>query len=269
MSTVPAQAVSKSRNFGRHVLRVIQGAALTLLLLLTVATAGASLLAAFGILPWLEISARFGGIEMPYAGMALQLVFTGFCLSLIFFLPAHWRMARLERSHRRFSINLDDIARAYRIAHTADRAGAFTLSDEFDTMRERLTHMRDHPDLGHLEPELLEVSAQMSFVARDLARTYSDQKIARAKTFLKQRQEELDQVRETVELARQTSGELRRWLADVEAEEREIEKQVARLDADLQEVLPKLGYAIEQTPAATVVPLTKQAKEAGGKPPGA
>lgn len=254
MGTTSAKALSPWKNFGAQALRIIQGAALTLLVLLALGIAGASVLAAFGVLPWLEINALYGENPIPYAGMALQLAFAAFCLTLVFFLPAHGRMARLERSHRRFSVDLEDIARAYYVAHAADRTGMFALSDEFDSMRERMAHLRNHPDLGHLEPELLEVSAQMSFLARDLARTYSDRKVARAKTFLKQRQEELDQISDTIRLALQSSGELKRWLEDIQAEERVIEAQIARLDADLQEVLPKLGYAFEP-PESTVIPM--------------
>ena len=44
------------------------------------------------------------------------------------------------------------VARAYRHAHAADRAGVFALSSEFDAMRARLEHLRKHPDLSHLEP---------------------------------------------------------------------------------------------------------------------
>ena len=42
---------------------------------------------------------------------------------------------------------MEDIARAYHLCHTADRAGVFTLSSEFDSVRERLAYQRDHPDL--------------------------------------------------------------------------------------------------------------------------
>jgi hypothetical protein len=59
-------------------------------------------------------------------------------------------------------------------------------------MPERITHLRRHPDLGGLEPELLEFTAQMSLQSRDFARIYCDDKIKRAKTFLEQRQQKAD-----------------------------------------------------------------------------
>ena len=49
-----------------------------------------------------------------------------------------------------------------------------------------------HPDLGALEPEILELAAQMSRISQDLAETYSDEKVDRARTFLQQRQQEID-----------------------------------------------------------------------------
>ncbi|MFC2968339.1 hypothetical protein [Acidimangrovimonas pyrenivorans] len=75
---------------------------------------------------------------------------------------------------------LPGAARALARAHGGDREGVFALSSEFDSMRERLTHLRKHPDLSGLEPELLELAAQMSHLSRDLARVYSDEKVARA-----------------------------------------------------------------------------------------
>ena len=56
--------------------------------------------------------------------------------------------------------------------------------------------------------------------------------------------------------------ELRRWLNDIEAEERQIERQIKRLEADLREVLPQLGYAMEADDPreSTVVQLPMPAK---------
>lgn len=246
----------------RVAVSALQSAAHGLVILLAVVLVFASTLAALGYLPWPNLALAFGAAPLPGAGMWAQLGLTGFTALLCLFLPANARMSRLERSHRTFAMGLEDVAHAYRIAHAADRAGVFALSGEFDAMRARLTHLRQHPDLAHLEPELLQLAAQMSFQTRDLARTYSDARVARARDFLKQRQEEAQALTDRITVARQTTDELRRWLTDIEAEERQAEQQIKRLEADLREILPQLGYALEADDPrdATVVQLPKPAK---------
>lgn len=240
-------------------LRLAQAGAHGLLLLLTLAAIAASLLAALGQLPWLDLALRYGGADLPQSGMWAQLALTALLCLICLFLPANARMARLERSHRSFAMGLEDVAHAYRLAHAADRAGVFALSGEFESMRARLAHLRNHPDLGQLEPELLQLAAQMSFQTRDLARTYSDDRVARARAFLQQRQEEVAALTDRITLARQTVDELRRWLTDIEVEERQAEAQIKRLEADLREILPQIGYAMEaeEPRDATVVQLPK------------
>ena len=222
----------------------------------------ATLLAATGQLPWPALPARFGETPVPQAGMLAQIALTVLLCLVCLVLPANARMMRLERSHRSFEMGIEDVARAYRIAHASDRAGVFALSSEFDAVRERLDHMRKHPDLSHLEPELLQMAAQMSFATRDLAQTYSDDRVARARSFLKQRQEEAQAMADRLAIARRTVDELRRWLTDVEREERQAEVQIKRLEADLREILPQLGYAMEMEEQrdATVVQLPKPSK---------
>ena len=51
--------------------------------------------AAFGILPWLELSARIEGAEIANAGMIAQIGFAVFCLALLFFLPSNSRIMQL------------------------------------------------------------------------------------------------------------------------------------------------------------------------------
>ena len=63
------------------------------------------------------------------------------------------RVMRLENSHRSFRVTMWDVAQAYQAAHAADRDGCFRLKSEFDSVRERLEHLRRHPDLGVLEPD--------------------------------------------------------------------------------------------------------------------
>lgn len=242
--------------------RRAQSLAHLLLALLTLAALAAALLAATGHLPWVHLPLRYGAQDLPQSGMWAQLALTALLCLICLFLPANARMARLERSHRSFAMGLEDVAHAYRLAHAADRAGVFALSGEFESMRARLAHLRDHPDLGQLEPELLQLAAQMSFQTRDLARTYSDDRVARARSFLQQRQEEVTALSDRITLARRTVDELRRWLTDIEAEERQAELQIKRLEADLREILPQIGYTMEAEDSrdATVVQLPKPGK---------
>lgn len=230
-----------------------------LVALLAVGLLALSLAAAFGLVPWPQIALFFGGQAVPQAGMWLQIGLTALIWLFLIFLPGNLRISRLERSHRSFALGMDDVARAYRAAHAADRAGVFALSAEFDSMRARMEHMRDHPDLQHLEPELLQVAAQMSLETRDLAHAYSNEKVNRAKTFLKQRQEEVQALTDRLAIARRTCDELRRWLSDIEADERTAQTQLRRLEADLKEILPTLGYDfdLEDHRDANVVSLPK------------
>ena len=129
-------------------------------------------------------------------------------------------------------------------------------------MRARFDHLRQHPDLRHLEPELLDLAAKMSFVSRDLSRVYSDDKVGRARVFLSQRQEEIASVADRIAAARRTCDELRRWLTEIESEERTAQTQIRRLEADLQEILPTLGYDFDigEPHPDNVVALTKPGK---------
>ncbi len=250
----------------RQTFDTVQGAARrlveVLVVLVAVALLAACLAAAFGMIPRPEVALRFGGQDVPYPGMALQIGLTVLLTVLMIFLPANQRMARLERSHRSFAIGMEDVARAYRIAHAADRSGVFALSGEFESMRARFDHLRQHPDLRHLEPELLDLAAEMSFVSRDLARVYSDDKVGRARIFLTQRQEEVAGVADRIAAARRTCDELRRWLTEIESEERTAQTQIRRLEADLQEILPTLGYDFDigETHPDNVVSLSKPGK---------
>ena len=73
------------------------------------------------------------------------------------------------------------------------------------------------------------------------------------------REEEAQAMEERVAMARQTCDALKRWLTDVEVEERKLSENIRLLERDLREVLPALGYELEDAPAAAnVVPLPKQ-----------
>ena len=253
-SSMSVSVVSLLRSCQQFVQMVFQG----LILLTALGLVAASVAAAVGLLPWPDLTLGYGGQTLQ-AGMSAQLALTFLATALTFYLPSNLRMARLERSHRSFAMGMDDVAVAYRRAHAADRAGVFALSGEFDAMRARLEHLRDHPDLGHLEPELLQLAAQMSLETRELARSYSDDKVNRARLFLKQRQEEAQALTDRLGLARRTCDELRRWLSDIEATERSAQQQIRRLEADLKEILPTLGYDFDHNDVqdANVVSLPK------------
>ena len=71
-----------------------------------------------------------------------------------------------------------------------------------------------------------------------------------------------DLLADRIKLARMTCDELRKWLVDVEAEERRNHEQIKRLEADLREILPTLGYDfdLEDHREQNVVQLPKPGK---------
>ena len=229
--------------------RALQMIAMAILALAATAAIAATVAATLGYLPWLSLSASYGETALPWAGMALQIFVTGLLVALVFFLPSSSRVLALENSHRHFRVSMDDVARAYHVAHTADRAGVFTMSSEFDAVRERLAFLRDHPDLGHLEHDVMEMAAQMSEQARDLADIYSDEKVVRARKFLSQRQEEAERQQERIVEALHVCREMKRWSDQVELEESVVASQLAQLEDQLHSILPDLGLE-PKTPAA-------------------
>jgi hypothetical protein len=240
----------------RQVQVLVMSAVMVGALALTVLSAGA----ATGAFPWLEIYASAGGQQIARAGMYLQIGMTVMFILLALYLPATARIMQLEKSHRDFTVSMDDVARAYRVSHEADRKRLFRIGSEFDSVRERLAHLRDHPDLGALEPEVLELAAQMSHTSRELAQVYSKKSVERARGFLRQRQEEIDRFLENIALARKTTEDLRHWMQQIETEERVVEKQLSALEADLMALLPELGFEVasEVDDDAIVVPMPQK-----------
>lgn len=239
-------------------LRGAQGVAQVAVVAVALGLSAASLAATLGWMSWPSLTVLWDGRPVPDAGMIAQLALTALFLALCVFLPANARMDRLEKSHRSFRIGLDDVRRAYEIVHAADRRGTFALSAEFESVRLRMEYLKNHPDLSELEPEILELAAQMGYASRDLARTYAEDKVTRAKGFLRQRQEEAERMAERLRIARQTCDELRRWLTDVESEERRNAAVMRRLEADLREILPSLGYEVDDWREPNVVPLPQK-----------
>lgn len=236
--------------------RVIQPITMGALFLLAIGLSAATLAAAFGAAPWLTMPLTFGDTTFAQAGIWVQTGITLLAVGLCSYLPANMRIQTLEHSHRSFRISMHDVAHAYHKAHTADREGAFRLSHEFDAVRERIAFLRDHPDLDRLEPEIIEAAAQMSFVSRDLADVYSEEKVNRARGFLKQRQEELEQFNDRLEVAKVVTEDLRHWLDQVEMEESVARSQLDRLLAELDDILPELNIGM----------VTYRARQQSGRP---
>ena len=171
-------------------------------------------------------------------------------------------MLRLEESHRRFELGVNDVTRAYHAAHAADREGVFRTNDAFKDMQDRLDFMRDHPDLGILEPELLSLAAKMSHVSRDLAEAYSDDRVQRARSFLKERQFEVDRFNERLAHAKAIQSEFANWINRIELDENVARTQMERLLDELETMLPEMNKAgpAALTDSSKVTQLPKRAE---------
>lgn len=226
--------------------------------LLALALFTATILSASGYWPWLDLQMSFGGQEIENAGIYVQVGGTILAVLLCFFLPSNRRIMALENSHRTFHMGVEDVARAYHHAHAADRNDVFQMSAEFDAMRERIAYLRDHPDMGQMEPEILEMAAQMSYVSRELAVTYSDENVNRARDFLRQRQHEVEAFDKRLDRAKEIHQELKHWLTQVELEESVAASQLERLRDELFVILPEMGS--EMLDARKVITLPRAAE---------
>jgi hypothetical protein len=228
--------------------RVMQRLAAALIVGLAVAAFGWTAGALGGWLPWLTLQVGLGEAGVVDAGMAVQATLTALLVGLCFFLPANARMMRLEQSHRDFRVSMRDVARAYQAVHAADRDDAFELKSEFDSVRDRIIWLRSHAGLGDLEPEILELAAQMSHESRDLAELWSTERIERARNFLRERQEEAQRFQDRVEHAHASCREIRRWLDGVEVEEAAARARGAELASELADLMPRLGLELAERP---------------------
>lgn len=233
---------------------LMQRLALLTILSLALGLSAYAAACALGYAQWLTLPLQFGTVLLPEAGIYVQLGLTALAVGLLFFLPANARMMALETSHRRFHIGMKDVARAYAAAHRADREGVFTMASEFDSVRERIAFLRDHPDLADLEPSVLEVAAQMSHISRELAQVYSDNNVQRARDFLTARQQEIDDFNTRLDAAKRIATEMRQWHMRVEMEEDVAEAQLARLCEELEEILPELVPDTARPEAAAEAP---------------
>ncbi|MEM8577523.1 MAG: DNA repair protein [Pseudomonadota bacterium] len=252
----------------RLVVTLLQYSAMALIVALACLGTIASALAAFGIWPWLGLSLSWGETALQGAGMWSQLGLTALAIALCVYLPANARILRLEAGHRRFDLGVADITRAYHAAHAADRSGTFQIAGAFEETRDRLTFLRDHPDLERLEPEMLEVAAQMSFVSRDLAEAYSDARVARARDVLTQRQHEIDRMEARLAEATAIHDEFAVWTKRLELEENVARAKLAELVDNMARLMPELADEPPAQPrptrGATITALPRRdALEAG------
>ena len=225
--------------------RVLHVVAMLCLAGAALAALAATALSALDVLPWISLSAGLGGAAHPQAGMVAQVGGTTLLCLLVAFLPANSRMLALERSHRDFRMTMTDVANAYHAAHMADRKGAFTLSSEFDQVRERIEYLRAHPDLKLLEADVLTVAAQMSQQSHRLAQLYAEPKVTRARDFLAQRQHEAEDQQARIAQALQVCREIMRWTSQVELAEATVASQLQQLEEQLEVALPALGLRLD------------------------
>ncbi len=232
-----------ARNLRRSLVTGLQWTASAVVILAATLIGGATLAGAFGLLPVLEMPLHFGDVTFPGAGLAIQAGLAILLLALVASLPSGMRVLTLERTHRDFSISMSDVAEAYRICHAADRGDAFTLSEQFDAVKERITYLRRHPDLGHLEPAILETAAEMSYASRDLAETYGDEAVARARRFLAQRNEEIAQFEIRLEAARTACREFSQQRDAIATAEEAQHGRLAKFIEEYGELLSELGFS--------------------------
>lgn len=218
---------------------VLQTVAISGLVVAAVGLACLTALGAAGALPMLSVPANFGTNGFD-TGPLLQSGAAVTLLALLALLPGTARVMRLEAAHRSFRVGMEDVTRAYWIAHAADRTGVFEMSREFDAVRERFEFLRQHAELSEHEPELLELAAQMSAEARDLARIYSDEKVARAEAMLIERKAEAERLTRLVDRAQHVSREIRKKLDEVEMDEDVLRSRIGALREELEEVWPQL-----------------------------
>ena len=237
--------MKKYKAYGQLAQDILQWSAIVVVGLGAAALLGATILAAVGTLQWIDLSVGYDGVAMENAGMYVQIALTALAIALCFFLPTNRRIMKLEGSHRDFTITMQDVSRAYADVHAKDREQVFKMSSEFDAVRERISYLRDHPDLSTLEPSVLEVASQMSHISRELASVYADDKVARARQFLRQRQEETEAFKSRIAQAQVVCGELKQWLHEVEMEENVAHAQLEQLRAEMHEILPELDERSE------------------------
>lgn len=241
--------------------RIVHVLGCWIICLSAVAAVALTVCAAAGILPWLSLPISFGNTILSQAGTGIQIAVTALLVVLCGILPSSARIMALETSHRSFQMSMNDVVRAYHAVHANDRSGHFGLSAEFDEVRDRLTFLRNHPQLADLEPDVLELAAQMSQVSCDLARIYSDDNVNRARTFLQERQAECMRFEDRLQQAKIITQEMGDWRRAVEMDEAVARAQVTRLADDLRETLPEVWKEPPRPAAAPNLPPSPKPEE--------
>jgi hypothetical protein len=231
--------------------RVLQSVAMLGLVGVSLSLTVLTALGAAGAVPMLSVPASIG-INGVDAGPLLQTGAAVTLLALLALLPGSAKVRQLEASHRSFQIGMEDVTRAYWAAHAADRVGIFQMSREFDAVRERFEFLRQHPELSEHEPELLELAAQMSTEARDLARIYSDEKVARAEAMLVERKAEAKRLTQLIDRAHQVSRDMRRRLAEVEMDEDVVRSRIGALREELESIWTELDASAPERVGPTL-----------------
>ena len=193
-------------------------------------------LSSFGVWPWLDVTAAFGETLLPQAGMALQIGVTVLLVTLLTIIPASFRVMKLEHQHRRFSIDMDDVTRAYRAAHMADRAEMFGMQREFDAVRERYAYLKEKSDLSEIDDELLIIGAQMSEQSRDLAERFSDRRMARVRAGLKDRQDDISAMEDRVRSIKAAAVKLARKRDHMELSKEDVFDRAEALRAQIADI---------------------------------
>ena len=98
----------------------------------------------------------------------------------------------------------------------------------------------------------------MSFASRDLAKIYSDERVARARTFLRQRQEEIDNFTARIQDARAVVEDLRGHIQELDLTESQGQRDLARLRADLAQLIPEVFTTDGPSSPSIVTPLRKR-----------
>jgi len=143
--------------------------------------------------------------------------------------------AEIERS---FCISMDHVTRAYTISHQEDRTGRFTLSSQFDAMRERMGVLLQHPDLEALTPDLRVVAAQMSVVSRDLAQRYSDQTVKDAYALIDQCERDCERLEKLITVGLKAEVGIRE-------QARRVDIRLATANSQLQSIVEAIDRELE------------------------
>ncbi len=223
--------------------RIFQIASMVAFAALALASSAGVFVFATGLAPWPVLLLQLG--SGGWVNVAPALIGAGFVVAVLFlaYMPSHWRMLALENGHRSFRMRMEDVTQAYMIAHQGDRSGLFETASEFDAVRDRILFLRDHPDLGELEPDVMDVAAQMSRVSEELATRYSDDKVARAQGFLAERRAEAVAMDARIEDALDVTRRMRRLIEAVEMEERVATSRLEQLRDELDRLLPSFDLA--------------------------